>query len=215
MRHLSFAFMVALLLAPGTGSAEEGFRPLTAWRAYNGVGIPSSWTVSGADIGHTPGGGDLVSVETFRNFELAFDWRVSEGGNSGIMYRVVENAGAAHASGPEYQILDNRGHADGKNPLTSAASAYGLYAPHSDVTRPAGDWNSGRILVYARHVEHWLNGTKVLEYELGSSDWRARVAASKFAAWPDYGTAPEGHISLQDHNDPVDYRNIRIRTLPD
>ena len=215
MNRISLASAASLLLVTGIGVAGEGFRPLTQWRAYGGVGVPSSWHVSGVDISHTAGGGDLVSVETFRNFELAFDWQVSSGGNSGIMYRVIERAGAAHASGPEYQILDNAGHADGQNPLTSAGSAFGLYAPVSDLSRPAGKWNSGRILVDGQHVEHWLNGIKVLEYELGSVDWRARVAVSKFAALPEYGTALEGHISLQDHNDAVDYRNVRIRRLPD
>ena len=215
MRHLSVALTIFLLLASGSGGAGAEFQALTQWRAYGGGEIPSNWQVSGGDISHTPGGGDLVSVETFRNFELAFDWRIASGGNSGIMYRVVESAGAAHASGPEYQILDNPGHPDGQSPLTSAASAYGLYPPQDDVTLPAGEWNSGRILVNATHVEHWLNGIRVLEYELGSADWKTRVAASKFANSPSYGTAPEGHISLQDHNSVVDFRNIRIRKLPD
>ena len=144
MRHLSVALTIFLLLASGSGGAGAEFQQLTQWRAYGGGEIPSNWQVSGGDISHTPGGGDLVSVETFRNFELAFDWRIASGGNSGIMYRVVESAGAAHASGPEYQILDNPGHPDGQSPLTSAASAYGLYPPQDDVTLPAGEWNSGR-----------------------------------------------------------------------
>ncbi len=215
MKPIALAVALLVLTATGPGAAQDGFRPLTEWRAYGGTGVPPTWQVSGDDISHTPGGGDLVSVETFGNFELAFDWRIASGGNSGIMYRVDESAGVAHASGPEYQILDNEGHPDGKSPLTSAASAYALYAPAEDLTRPAGEWNSGRILVDGTHVEHWLNGTKVVEYEIGSADFDARVAESKFAEFPRYGKVQEGRISLQDHNSPVDYRNMRVRLLSD
>lgn len=206
------AVIIAMLLAPVVQAQE--FRPLE-WRAYGATGLTPNWRVSGGDIAHMPGGGDLISVETFRNFELAFEWRLAAGGNSGIMYRVVESAGASYASGPEYQILDNGGHADGNSPLTSAASAYALYGPAEDVTRPVGEWNSGRIVVDGNKVEHWLNDVKVVAYELGSDEWRARVAASKFAGWPDYGMAAEGHISLQDHGSVVHYRNVRIKVLAD
>ena len=215
MKAIAFALALLGPLAPGFGLAQEDFAPLTAWRAYGGTDVPSSWRMTGNDISHSPGGGDLISVERFGDFELAFDWRIAPGGNSGVFYRVDEAAGIAHASGPEYQILDNQGHPDGQNPLTSAASAFALYAPAEDVTRPAGEWNSARILVDGTHVEHWLNGTKVLEFELGSPDWEARVADSKFADLPAYGKASEGHISLQDHGSAVDYRNFRVRALPD
>ncbi|HZY69059.1 MAG TPA: DUF1080 domain-containing protein, partial [Devosia sp.] len=96
---------------------------------------------------------------------------------------------------------------------TSAASAYGLYGPAADVSLPAGQWNSGRILVDGSHVEHWLNGTKVLEFEIGSADWAERVAGSKFAGWPDFAAAREGHITLQDHGSAVTFRNMRVRSL--
>ncbi|HVY51904.1 MAG TPA: DUF1080 domain-containing protein, partial [Devosia sp.] len=105
--------------------------------------------------------------------------------------------------------------ADGKSPLTSAASNYGLYAPSADFTRPVGEWNTGRIVVKGNHVEHWLNGTKVLDYEIGSPDWTERVAHSKFAAWPEYGTIATGPIDLQDQGNPVAYRNLMIKVLPD
>jgi hypothetical protein len=216
MMSLVIGAVLALsALAAPAGSAEDGWRPLAGWTAAGGGAVPPNWQISGGDISHTPGGGDLVSTETFANFELAFDWRVAPGGNSGVMYRVGGGAGAPFQRGPEYQILDNARHPDGRNPLTSAASAYGLYAPSADVTRPAGEWNSARILVDGAHVEHWLNGTMVLAYELGSADWNERVAASKFASLPGYGRAPEGHISLQDHGNVVDYRNMRVRILAD
>lgn len=212
MRRFSLSMMVALLSLPAIAAGD--FRPLTDWRAYGSDDhAPSTWTILGGLIHHEPGGGDIVSRETFSDFELAFDWRIAPGGNSGVMYRVVESFGAPYQSGPEYQILDNAGHPDGQSPLTSAASAYGIYAPSADVSLPAGEWNSARIVVVGSHVEHWLNGVRVLAYDLGSPDWEARVAASKFAAWPGYGRQPAGHIDLQDHDAVVDYRDIRIRPL--
>ena len=205
-----------LVGAVPAGAAESGFRPLAAWRSYGSAGpVPPTWVIADGVIEHVPGGGDLISVEAFGSFELDFDWRISQGGNSGVMYRVGEGPGAPYETGPEYQILDNAGHADGANPRTSAASCYGLYAPVADLTKPVGSWNSGKIVVIGRHVEHWLNGTRVLTYELGSAEWLSRVAASKFAAWPNYGRLSRGHIVLQDHGSEVAYRNILIKVLPD
>ena len=215
-RSLRVRSLVALLAmaAVTLPALAQDARPITGWRAYGGAGTPTTWKISGDVISHTPGGGDLVSVASFANFELSFEWKISPGGNSGVMYRVGEQYGASFQSGPEYQILDNVGHPDGQSPVTSAASAYGLYAPSEDLTKPVGDWNSARIVVIGNHVEHWLNGEMVLGYDLGSPDWKSRVAASKFAAWPAYGTLPAGHIVLQDHESAVDYRNIVIRELP-
>jgi len=129
------------------------------------------------------------------------------------MFRVSESEGATYYTGPEFQILDNARHRDGKDPLTSAGSCYGVYAPTQDATRPPGTWNSVRLVVNKNHVEHWLNGTKVVQYELFSPDWEKRVQASKFKQWPNYGRVPRGHIALQEHGDQVAYRNIRIRVL--
>jgi hypothetical protein len=111
------------------------------------------------------------------------------------------------------QVLDDSRHADGKNPLTSAGADYGLYAAPRGVVKPVGEWNAVRIVVKGNHVEHWLNGKQVVRYELGSDDWKARVAASKFKAWPDYGLAKSGHIALQNHGGAVSYRSIRVRPL--
>jgi hypothetical protein len=112
------------------------------------------------------------------------------------------------------QVLDDARHPDGRSRLTAAGSAYGLYPAPAGVAKPAGEWNQVRLVVKGAHVEHWLNGQKVVEYELWSPDWKARVANSKFAQWPTYGLAKQGHIALQDHGDWVAYRNIRIRVLP-
>jgi len=156
--------------------------------------------------------GDLITRDMFGDFDLELEWQVTKGGNSGIMYRVTENTEATYQSGPEMQVLDDEGHADGRSRLTAAGSVYGLYAAPAGVVKPAGEWNAVRVVARGRHVEHWLNGVKVVEYELGSPDWEARVAASKFKDWPEFGRAPSGHIALQDHGDRVAYRDIRIRS---
>lgn len=187
---------------------------LAGWRGYGKPAMPDSgWSVEDGAITRTASGGDIVTTERYRDFELALEWKVPPGGNSGVFYRAIEDSNAIYESAPEYQVLDDARHADGKNPLTSSGSAYGLYAPPRGVVRPAGEWNQTRIVVRGNRVEHWLNGQKVVEYELGSADWKAKVAASKFAAWKTYGTATEGYLGLQDHGDRVQFRSIKVRTL--
>jgi hypothetical protein len=212
MAGLAVLATLAPALAQETNA--DGFRPITAWHAYRGNGVPSQWVIANGLIEHVPGGGDLVSDEIFGNFELAFDWKIAPGGNSGVIYRVSEDYGLPYSSGPEFQVLDNAKAEGGNDPLQQAAGCYGLYAP-SAAANPAGDWNTATIVVNGLHVEHWLNGRQVVAYDIGSADWRQRVAASKFAAWPEYGTITKGHIDLQDHGSAVSYRNIRIKLLPD
>ena len=110
-------------------------------------------------------------------------------------------------------MLDDAGHNDGRNPHTSAGSVHSVYAPPKGIVKPAGEWNTSRVVAKGRHVEHWLNGQKVVEYELGSPDWNRRVAASKFAPLPSYGKALKGHIGLQEHGGRAEFRNIKIREL--
>lgn len=188
---------------------------LEAWRGFRREDVPAGWSARDGVLVFTPGldGGDLITRETFTDFDLRLEWKVSPGGNSGIMFAVVEDADRTYESGPEMQVLDDAGHADGRSPLTSAGANYGLHAPSADVVRPAGEWNEARLVRRGARVEHWLNGTKVVEYELGSDDWESRVAGSKFARWPAYGAHHEGHIALQDHGDPVRFRNLRILRL--
>jgi hypothetical protein len=187
------------------------------WHAYKGKEVGDKWKViDGALVLDQKGGkrgGDIVTDGEYGDFELAIEWKVTKGANSGIMYRVSEEKGAPFETGPEYQILDNANHGDGKNPKTSAASCYALYAPTKDKTRPIGEWNKTRIVVKGDHVEHWLNGEKVVEYEFGSDDWNKRVEASKFAKMDRFGKEKKGHIDLQDHGDEVAYRNIKIKRL--
>ena len=187
------------------------------WHKYKGKDVGDQWkAVDGAlTLAHKSGknGGDIVTDDMFDSFELAIDWKVTKGANSGIMYRVAETEDAPYMTGPEYQILDNAGHEDGKHKDTSAASCYALYAPSEDVTKPVGEWNQTRIVIKGDHVDHWLNGKKVVSYDLGSDDWNKRVAASKFKEWKKFGTIKKGGIDLQDHGDDVAYRNIKIRVF--
>jgi hypothetical protein len=187
------------------------------WRRFKGKGMPDKWKVADGVLGFYPdegkNGGDIVTTDKYDSFELILDWKISEGGNSGLMYRVSEAEDAPYMTGPEYQLLDNAKHSDGKNPKTSAASCYALYAPSKDMTKPIGEWNRTRLVVNGNHVEHWLNGKKVVEYELGSDDWQKRVKASKFKDMAKFGKETKGHIDLQDHGNRVEFRNIKIRVL--
>jgi hypothetical protein len=188
-------------------------RTLDKWRGYGKPAPPDGWQVVDATITRVRGGGDLMTKEQFENFALGLEWRISPGGNSGIMFRVIEGLEGPYRSGPEMQILDNARHADGKVRETTAGSNYALHAPVRDVTRPVGSWNAVRLVVNGSQVEHWLNDVKVVEYELGSADWLARVKPSKFNDWPEYGRPKRGHIVLQDHGDVVAFRNLKIRAL--
>jgi hypothetical protein len=187
------------------------------WRAYRSKGIPDVWKVKDGVLFCSPKNGkegnDIVTEGEYANFELAFEWKVTSGANSGVMYRVSETEAEPYYTGPEYQILDNTKHPDGRKPKTTAASCYALYAPTEDKTKPVGEWNQSRIVVAGNHVEHWLNGTKVVEYDFNSPDWNKRVAASKFRVFPKFGKEASGRIDLQFHGDEVWYRSIRIRTL--
>ena len=200
--------------------STSGWRPLfdgrttAGWRGYRKSDAPSGWQVVDGALTRVDKGGDLITTDQFANFELTLDWKIAPGGNSGIIYRVTEQADESYMSGPEMQVLDDARHPDGQSRLTSAGSDYALYPAPPNIVRPAGEWNAIRLIVNGNHVEHWLNGIKVVEYELGSPDWSAKVAASKFAQWPTYGRATTGHIALQDHGDWVAYRNIKIRVLP-
>lgn len=190
-------------------------RSLDAWRGYRSDRVPDGWQVVDGALTRVSPAGDLITRDRFRDFELALEWKVAEGGNSGIMYRVTEEAAQAYETGPEMQVLDDARHPDGRSRLTAAGAVYGLYPAPPGVVRPAGEWNAARILVHQGHVEHWLNGTRVAAYRLGSADWSARVAAGKFREWPGFGRAAWGHIALQDHGDRVAYRDIRIRPIHD
>jgi hypothetical protein len=188
--------------------------PSVAWRGFKKADLPVGWQLVEGALTRVGAGGDIVTREQYQDFELELEWKIAKGGNSGVFFHVSEDTmGAVYQTGPEMQVLDNAGHPDGRNPLTSAGSNFALHAPARDVTRPAGQWNRARLVVNGARVEHWLNDVLVVRYDLWTPEWKQRVRESKFSSMPRYGLAPTGHIALQDHGDWVAYRNIRIRRL--
>jgi len=197
----------------GTDAASKSDQPfedllagdeLAAWRPGNNEG---KWTI--ADGVLTRGevkAGSLNTKEKYQNFDLRFEWKISEGGNSGVIYRIN------HGRGLEYQVLDDENHVRGKEPLSSSASIYDIVEPEGSPLRKAGAWNTARIVADGNHLEHWLNGVKVLETEFGSADWTERFLKSKNAKVENFGEGGS-QIQLQDHSSNVHFRNMRIRQL--
>ncbi|GMQ82177.1 MAG: DUF1080 domain-containing protein [Rhodothermia bacterium] len=185
------------------------------WRGYQQESMAPGWEiVDGAMTLTAPSReGDIVTVEQYSNFEFEFEWMVPTEGNSGVMFRVTEDHDAPYETGPEYQILDDANHTDGQTSKNSAASNYNIHPPSANVVKAAGEWNTGRIVADGPHIEHWLNGEKVVEYELWTDQWKADVAASKWIDYPDYGLRESGYIALQGDHTSVSYRNMRIRIL--
>jgi hypothetical protein len=185
------------------------------WRGYKKETLPEGWVVEEGALVRKTGGGDIITKDQYESFELSFDWKISEGGNSGIMFKVKETDKAPYYTGPEAQIQDN---VKGKDPQ-KAGWMYQLYPATVDTTKPAGEWNQfvlrcEKTPAGTYKCVHTMNGTKYCEYEIGSADWDAKVAKSKFAKWEEFGKAAKGHICLQDHGDVVAFRNIKIRVLP-
>jgi hypothetical protein len=203
---------------PGAGwkSLFDG-KSLQGWRLYGKQELPGAgWTVEDGNLKKRAKvrGGDIITKTKFRDFELSWEWRLMPGGNNGLKYLVTENRPGA--PGHEYQMIDDKGHPDAaRGAKWMTASFYDVLPPSADKPiKPAGEWNSSRVLVNGNHVEHWLNGAKVLEYELGSDAVKSAVAGSKFRAARGFGTKIEGHVMLTDHQDECWFRNIKIRELP-
>jgi len=186
----------------------------TGWRNYGKPAIADGWKAQDGALTRVGAGGDIISADEFKNFELTIDWKIEIGGNSGIFWRASEDSDAIYWNAPEMQVLDDAKHPDGQSPLTSAGAAYDLYPAPPGHVHPGGEWNSARLVVNGNHVEQWLNGFKMVEFELGSRDWDSKVAASKFKPHPRFGKNAQGHIGLQDHGNVVAFRNIKIRVLP-
>ncbi len=196
---------------------------LDGWRGYNGVEVQGIWTVEPGGVLHLaspPEDGsraNLITEGQYGDFELRFEWKVEEGTNSGVIFRVGEGPKQPYLTGPEYQILDNEGFRTRKGepvgPKEQSASHYAIEAAPADHTRPVGEWNEGRIVAKGNHIEYWLNGEKTAEYELQSPRWKEQVANSKFHKWKDYASLPKGHIVLQDHGHRVWFRHLKIREL--
>lgn len=205
-------------LTPAEG--REGWRllfdghTLADWRGYRNDAAPVGWRVADGIVIKDSSAEDIVTRDSFADFELALDWKLTKGGNSGIFYRGTEAYDHIYWSAPEYQLLDDQNAPDGTSRLTSAGAAYALYPSPAGIEHPAGEWNHALIVVRGDRVEHWMNGKKLLSYTLGSPDWAAKVKGSKFGKWPGYGKASRGLIGIQgDHNGRLELRNIRIKVL--
>jgi hypothetical protein len=186
---------------------------LSAWRGYKSDTVPAGWTIVDGTLAKTGSVGDIVSRDEFGDFDLELEWKIGDAGNSGIFYRGTEEYDHIYWSAPEYQLLDDIKASDNKTRLTCAGAAYAVYPSPEGHLKAVGDWNTTRIVASGNHIEHWLNGFKLLEYELGSRDWETRVMASKFKDWPNYGRARRGHLAMQgDHAGSLAFRNIRIKT---
>ena len=190
-------------------------KSLDQFRGYHQEEIGAGWKVEDGTVHFdgTKGSGDIVTKQEFENFVLEFEWKVSEGGNSGVMYRVSLGDNAPYFSGPEYQVLDDSKHRDGKNPSTSAGALYALYVPENKKLNAVGQWNTSKIVLKGNKVEHWLNGSKVVDAEIASEDWKAKVESSKFKTWEKFGKNKKGHLCFQDHGDKVWYRSIKVEVL--
>ena len=177
------------------------------WTNFRGKPVGSGWMIKNGVIHRKSLSGDIITKEKFKDFELTFEWKISEAGNSGIKYRTRGSLGL------EYQVLDDQKHRDNKNPTHRAGSLYELVAaPDSKPLKPVGKWNTGRVIAQGNQIEHWLNGEKVVEITWGTEDWMKRFQKSKYRKNEGFGSW-EGPILLQDHSDPVWYRNLRVKKL--
>lgn len=215
-------FLTALSLSTTLADEERDFislfdgKTLNGWRAYQQDEIPGNWTVENGAIRGSGKGVDLVTELQFGDFELKFEWKISPGGNSGVIYRVTEDQKKSYHTGPEYQILDESLAADDEPkvpPTVSAGALYGLYGATEKPIQSAGEFHTGRIVARGNHIEHWLNGAKIVDCEMESDDWKKKVAASKFHAWPRFAKNQQGHIVLQSHGSPVWFKNLRVKKL--
>src|SRR5690349_4114425 len=187
--------------SPNAWHALFDGKSLDAWRAYKDEAVPAGWRIADGALVKDGQVKDIMTKDEFGDFELELDWKIGEAGNSGIFYRGTEEYDHIYWSAPEYQLLDDTRAEDNATRLTCAGAAYGIYPSPPGHLKPVGDWNRTRIIARGAHVEHWLNDFKLVQYKLWSADWEARVKASKFAKWPNYGRAKKGHIGLQgDHN---------------
>lgn len=180
------------------------------WHNYKKDTISDGWKViDGTLVRSAKGAGDILTNDEYGAFELSLDFKISPGGNSGVIYHVKNTGKTPWQTGPEIQIQDN---VDGHDPQ-KCGWLYQLYSSDVDATKPAGEWNTLRVVITPEKCEHYMNGVKYCEYVKGSDDWKKKVAASKFAAYKGFGEPTEGYLCLQDHNDEVAYRNIKIRSL--
>ena len=228
--HLAFFCLVCFCLvcfclgsmSPASAFADEteefeslfDGKTMTGWRGYKRDDVPTSWTVHDGAIRGAGKGPDLMYRKAFGDFDLRFEWKLAKSGNSGVIYRVTETEGPSHHTGPEFQLIDDQEFADKIRPTNSTGALYGLYGATEKTLQPIGEYNTSRIVVRGNRIEHWLNGEKIVDCEIGSEDWNKKVAASKFHKWKGFAKNSAGHIVLQSHGSPVWFREILVKELP-
>ncbi len=231
MRHIFLSILTAVPLLAAAAFAREpntlneaeksaGWKLLfdgktpAGWVALGKPEFPEKgWTVVDGTLQHAKGGGggSIVTAEAYENFELTWEWKVGEVGNSGVKYNLVD---PAKDLGFEYQLIDDEKHPDGirGGKLHQTAALYDLIEPSAErKVKPVGEWNESRLLVQGVHVEQWLNGVKTVEFEMGSDDLKARIAKSKYAKAANFGVKAKSPILLQDHGDEIAFRNLKLR----
>ena len=238
MRKIMLIGLIAAVLFSGCAGDQSGDNVLTSqekkagwvllfdgkttsgWHGYNRQEMLTGWIVEdGALVGLGKGGdigGDIVTDGLYDNFDLKLDWKIAEGGNSGIFYHVVEDEkySAPYQTGPEYQLIDDIGFPGDLEDWQQAGADYAMHpANEHKELKPVGEWNSARIIFDHGHVEHWLNGKKIVEFAAWTDEWKQKVADGKWKDYPGYGLAETGNIGLQDHGSHVYFKNIKIRPL--
>lgn len=196
-------------------------KSLAGWHGFNKTVEVSNWIIQDSALvclgaSKSDYGGDLVSDTEFDNFELTWDWKVDKGSNSGVMYHVIEDPKykAPYETGPEYQIIDDIGYPGKLEGWQQAGADYAM-TPSNDKKqlKPVGEWNNSRLIYNAGHVEHWLNGEKIVEFQAGTEEWKKAKTEGKWKEFPDYGISSKGHIVLQDHGNKAYFKNIKIKSL--
>ena len=213
----SLFFSACLFVSAAAQEAKPLFngKDLTGWTTAEGKPVTAGWIVESDGVLHRASkGGDIFTAQEYGDYELAWEWKISPGGNCGLKYRVMQFPGKGYL-GCEYQLLDDVNHPDGKiGPQRQTASLYDILPPAADkLLKPVGEWNTSKVIVKGNTFEHWLNGTKVLSVDLTSETFKTARAKSKFKAVPGFAENAKGRIMLQDHNDEAWFRNITLKPL--
>lgn len=196
-------------------------KTLNGWHGFNKTGAIPNWAIEdGAMVclgaAADAHGGDIVTDAEYENFELKWDWKITKGGNSGVMYHVIESKKytAPYETGPEYQMIDDIGFPEKLEDWQKTGADYAMTTPNEKKKlKPVGEWNNSRIVFNKGHVEHWLNGEKIVSFNAWDDTWKNKKETGKWKEYPDYGAAKKGHIALQDHGNKVYFKNIMIRIL--
>ena len=228
MTHI-FALLISAVLVQGAAGKPGPWKSLfdgksmSAWRIYKSEAEPKQcekpdaqacWAIKDGALWKDGNANDMITKEEFGDFELELQWKIGKAGNSGIFYRGTEAENAIYWSAPEYQLLDNVDASDNKRDDHVAGAMYEFSSPPRNAVKPVGEWNQTRIIAKGNHIEHWLNGVKTAEFEVGSPQWNEKFQASKFNKFPNFAKAPKGHIGIQgNHPGMLSLRNIRIREL--